>query len=127
MPNRRAWTDQRAEEVIARLLRAGVMLSVAFVFAGAVLFLFHHGGERPDYHSFRGAPDRLRSIPAIVVAAAKLRGEDVIQLGLVLLLATPVARVAFSIFAFAAQRDWTYVIITSVVLAILLASIAGLI
>jgi len=122
-----AWTDERAERVIGQLLRAGVVVSVAAVLIGAFLYLLHHGGERPDYHVFRGEPRDLRSIPGIVRGALRLRPQQVIQLGLVLLLATPVARVVFSIFAFAAQRDRTYVAVTVFVLAILIASIAGLI
>ena len=47
------------------------------------------------------------------------RGRALIQLGLLLLIATPVARVAFSVFAFERQRDWTYVGITLFVLAVL--------
>lgn len=57
--------------------------------------------------------------------ALELRSRGIIQLGLLLLLATPVARVAFSIYAFAHQRDLTYVFITSIVLAILLYSLAS--
>jgi uncharacterized membrane protein len=124
---RRAWSDERAEQVIGQLLRAGVIVSVVVVLIGAALYLVHHGGERPDYHAFRGEPLDLRSIPGIFRGAWRLRSPQVIQLGLVLLLATPVARVAFSIFAFAAQRDRTYVVVTIIVLVILLASIAGLI
>jgi uncharacterized membrane protein len=45
------------------------------------------------------------------------------QLGLLLLIATPIARVAFSIFAFALERDWLYVGLTTVVFAVLLFSI----
>jgi uncharacterized membrane protein len=124
---KQAWTDERAEQVIGQLLRAGVILSVVVVLIGAALYLLHHGGQRPDYHAFRGEPRDLRSIPEIFRGALQLRSPHVIQSGLILLLATPVARVAFSIFAFAAQRDRTYVVVTMIVLAILIASIAGLI
>ena len=48
-----------------------------------------------------------------------------IQLGLLALLGTPVARVAFSVVAFALQRDWLYVGVTLWVLAVLLWSVAG--
>ena len=48
------------------------------------------------------------------------RGRGLIQLGVLLLIATPVARVVFSAWAFARQRDWTYVLVTLFVLAVLL-------
>jgi uncharacterized membrane protein len=44
---------------------------------------------------------------------------------LLLLILTPVARVAFSVAAFALERDWTYVAITLIVLAVLIYSLAG--
>jgi uncharacterized membrane protein len=125
MAARAAWTDERAEQAIGQLLRAGVVLSAAIVSIGAVLYLIHHGGERPNYRSFQSEPAELRSIAGIASAAAKLQPRGFIQLGLVALLLTPVARVLFSIFAFAAERDWTYVIVTLIVLAILIASIGG--
>ncbi len=120
-----AWTDERSEQVIGRLLRVGVVLSVVTVSIGAVFYLIHHGGERPDYGSFRSEPAGLRSIVQIINGAVRLRSQQIIQCGLVLLLFTPVARVAFSVFAFAVQRDRTYVVVTLIVLAILMASIAG--
>jgi uncharacterized membrane protein len=46
-----------------------------------------------------------------------------VQLGVLLLIATPVARVAFSALAFARQRDYTYVALTLFVLAVLLCSL----
>jgi uncharacterized membrane protein len=126
MPStKRAWTDDRMDQAIGQLLRAGVILSVTVVVIGAALYLIHHGGDRPDYSIFRGEPGDLRSLAGIVHGAAQLRPPYFIQLGLLLLIATPVARVAFSVFAFAAARDWTYVAITLIVLAILVANIVA--
>jgi uncharacterized membrane protein len=62
----------------------------------------------------------LRSIIAIVHGAFVGNAEAIVQLGLLLLIATPVARVAFTLVAFALQRDRTYVCITTIVLALLL-------
>jgi uncharacterized membrane protein len=74
---------------------------------------------------FQGEPADLRSISGIVMDAIALRSRGVIQFGLLLLIATPVARVAFSVVAFALERDRAYVIVTLIVLALLLYSIAG--
>ncbi len=52
--------------------------------------------------------------------------RSVIQLGLLLLIATPIARVAFSVVAFAVQRDRVYVGLSAVVLAVLLWSLSGI-
>jgi uncharacterized membrane protein len=119
------WTDRQVEQTIGTLLRAGVLLSAAVVTAGGVAFLARHGGDRSDHRTFHGEPAELRG--PVGVASDALAGDSrgLIQLGLLLLIATPVARVAFSVYAFARQRDRTYVAICLVVLAVLLYSLLG--
>jgi uncharacterized membrane protein len=119
------WSDQKIEEIIGNLLRAGVLLSAIVVFCGAMIYLIRHGFERADYHVFRGEPSDLKSVRAIVADSLTLHGRPVIQLGLLMLIATPVARVAFSIWGFAAERDRMYVISTIIVLLVLLYSLFG--
>lgn len=119
------WTDQKVEIVIGNLLGAGVLLSALVVFCGGVIFLINHGNSYPNYHLFHGEPASLTSIPAIVRYAFQLHGAGLIQLGLLLLIATPVARVIFSIFGFAAEGDRMYVMFTLLVLLILLFSLFG--
>ncbi|MBI3909718.1 MAG: DUF1634 domain-containing protein [Armatimonadetes bacterium] len=121
---RRTLTEQQVEEIIGNLLRIGVITAAAVVLAGGVLYLVRHGASPPGYHVFRGEPADLRSVSGIVADALALRGRGLIQLGLLLLIATPVARVAFSVLAFALQRDHTYVIVTLIVLTVLLYSLA---
>jgi uncharacterized membrane protein len=58
-------------------------------------------------------------------AAMSLHGSGIIQLGLLFLIATPVARVAFAAFAFAVERDWLYVAVSTFVLLVLLYSLLG--
>jgi len=119
------WTDQRVEVIIGNLLRAGVLLAAAVVLAGGALFLVRHGSAAPHYAIFQGEPADLRTPSGVLADAVALRGRGVIQLGLLILLATPVARVAFSVFAFAMQRDLLYVIVTLIVLGVLVFSLAG--
>ena len=126
MPDRStALDDHRVEQAIGLLLRTGVLLAAVIVCAGAALYLVRHGGERIDYRVFRGERADLRSVRGICAGALALQGRDVIQLGLLVLLATPVARVVFSVGAFALQRDWLYVGVTLTVLTVLLWSVAG--
>ena len=101
------------------------MTSALVVFMGAIIYLVRHGGSPTDYHVFRGEPSDLRSLGGIFHDAIGLRGRGIIQLGLVLLILTPVARVAFSIWGFAEEHDRMYVIFTSIVLVILLYSLLG--
>jgi uncharacterized membrane protein len=119
------WTDQKTENMIGNLLRAGVGLAAVVVFAGGLLFLVRHGGEPANYRVFRGEPTDLRHVSGIVHDALALRSRGIIQLGLLLLIATPIARVAFAVFAFAAERDKMYVVFTLIVLGILVYSLVG--
>jgi uncharacterized membrane protein len=74
---------------------------------------------------FRGEPEKLKSVSAIVHGALGMNGRAIMQFGLLLLIATPVARVLFSAIAFAFEHDYMYVFITLVVLGILLYSLFG--
>jgi uncharacterized membrane protein len=125
MPGTRAWTDEQIEAIISNLLRAAIAVVSVIVVAGGVHYLLLHGAESPQYHIFRGEPPEYRSAAGAVAAALALRGRGMIEVGLLLLILTPVARVAFSALAFARQRDWTYVSVTATVLVILLYNLIG--
>ena len=120
-----SWNDQKIEDIVGNLLRIGVSLSAAVVVFGAIIYLTRHGGARADYHVFRGEPSELKTLSGILHSAFAFHGQGIIQLGLVLLIATPVARVAFALWGFAAERDRMYVIFTGVVLIVLLYSLLG--
>lgn len=119
------WTDQKIEEVVGNLLRTGVMLSAVVVLFGGIIYLARHGTEPADYGVFHGEPEELRTVGGIVRYAFSFHGRGIIQLGLLLLIATPVARVAFAVWGFAAERDRLYVFFTVVMLLILLGSLIG--
>jgi uncharacterized membrane protein len=125
MFHKSAWTDQRVEVIIGNLLRAGVTTAAAVVLLGGLIFLARYGRSPADYGVFHGEPSDLRAWRGILDAAFGWHGRGIIQLGLVLLIATPVARVAFSAAAFALERDWLYVGVTMLVFCILLYSIIG--
>ncbi len=115
--------ERRMEAIISFLLRGGVTLSAVLVLAGGILYLARHGLEAPDYRAFRGEPAELCCVNGIAADALSLRGRGLIGLGLLVLIATPVARVAFSVFSFLQLRDSKYVLITLTVLALLLYSL----
>ena len=117
--------DQRIEIIIGTLLRTGVILAAAVVLVGGVLYLARYGHQVPDYKTFHGEPERLKSLTDIVQGVVALSSRAIIQLGLLLLIATPVARVLFSAIAFGIERDYMYVIITLIVLGILMYSLLG--
>lgn len=117
--------DYQAEQTIGILLRTGVIAAAAIVVAGGIIFLSRYGGTLPQYRVFRGEPADLTHISGIFRGLSGLHSRAVIQVGLLVLIATPVARVVFSVWAFARQRDWVYVVVTLIVLALLLFSLLG--
>jgi uncharacterized membrane protein len=117
--------DPRLQQVVGSLLRFGVLLAAAVVLTGGVAYLARHGGAIPDYRIFHGQPANLRNLVGIVRSAFALDERGVVQLGLVLLVATPIARVAIAGVAFAFERDRTYVLVALLVLALLLKSLVG--
>ena len=112
-------TDQQLEQTIGNLLRAGVLLSATVVFGGGVWLLIQSGRTPVDYHQFHAPAAGLRSTVHVVEGVEHPNPQDVIQLGLLLLIATPVARVMLSMVGFAFQHDRLYVVLTLVVLVVL--------
>jgi uncharacterized membrane protein len=115
-------SDERVEAIIGNLLRIGVIASALIVLIGGALYLFHDGRQiAPDFRTFE--PEELRTPVHIVRDAFRMHALGLIMLGLLLLIATPVVRVIFSIAAFALQRDYLYVLFTLLVLAVLMYSL----
>ena len=119
------WRDRRMELILGNLLRSGVLLSAAVVLWGASIYLFRHAHEPANYRVFLGEPSEFRTIRGVIRSVMNGRGRGLIQLGLLLLIATPIARVAFSVVGFTIERDRLYVGFTLIVLAILLYSLFG--
>jgi uncharacterized membrane protein len=120
-----AWTDQQIDNVIGNLLRSGIIVSDFIVLFGGILYLTRHGVVVPDYRLFRGEPTDLRHISGIIKDAIQLKPTGVIELGLLILISTPILRVAFTIVAFALQRDRMFVLVTAIVFAVLLFGLLG--
>ncbi|MFN6537149.1 MAG: DUF1634 domain-containing protein [Nostoc sp. EkiNYC01] len=125
-------SEQQLEYLLSNLLKYGVLIASAVVLLGGILYLIHHGGEPAEYHFFRGEPLQFRSPGGVVQAVLSgsdayggLRLRGIIQLGLLLLIATPILRVIISLLAFLVQREFIYVIVTLLVLASLTYSLVG--
>ena len=117
---------RRVELLISGLLRTGVAVSLALIIFGTVLTFLHHPSyldsatELQRLASPRAAlPHTLNAVQGGLLAG---RGQAFVSLGLLLLIATPILRVAVSILAFLYQRDRVFVLITTTVLILLLLS-----
>ena len=112
--------DRRMEMIMGRLLQVGVLLASFVMLIGGVLYIRAHHGEMPDYRVFSSEPQRLRHFGGVMGGIKVGDPAAIIQLAVLLLIATPVARVAFALIAFLIERDKLYIVISSAVLAVLL-------
>jgi uncharacterized membrane protein len=117
-----------AEVAISRVLRIGVSASLLFIAAGTVLSFVQTGGygrSTADVAQLAG-PGGTFPRTASWLGRGLLHGEGqaIIVAGLLILIGTPVMRVAVSMIAFGKERDRTYMAITAVVLLLLLVSFA---
>ncbi len=117
--------EQKLEDLIAHLLRAGVLAAALVVIGGAVFYLGVHPWARVNYGSFSGEPEQLKAVHGIIRFAFSGDPTGIMQLGLLILIATPIARVIFSMIAFAIENDRMYVWFTMIVLGVLMYSLFG--
>ena len=116
-------TDEKLEAIIGNLLRAGVLTSAVIVLLAGIVFVGQHHADTVRYSTFHFESNGLRTINGIFHSAQSLRADAFIQLGLLLLIATPIARVALAAIGFYLQKDRIYVAVSLIVFSILLFSI----
>jgi len=105
---------------MGRLLQVGVLLAATVVLAGGAVYMVRHAGERANYRVFTAAPVEVRHPAAMLRGIAHGDAAAIIELGILLLVATPICRVIFAVIGFAVERDRLYVAISLTVLAVLL-------
>jgi uncharacterized membrane protein len=113
--------DTDIQSAIGWVLRTGIFLSVGVVIFGAAIYLYRHGHDTTDYSIFKGVPDFVK-LSGIINGIITFRGRAIIQAGIILLIATPIVRVAFSAVGFVLERDYLYTGITLLVLLIIFLS-----
>jgi uncharacterized membrane protein len=116
-------TDKRLEISIARMLRIGILMSATVVSTGGLLYLRNASSPRPDYSHFRAAQPSLRTVADILHGVSRIDPESVIQLGILILIATPIMRVGLCIVGFGRQGDKLYIAISTSVFIILMYSL----
>ncbi|MGN6179925.1 MAG: DUF1634 domain-containing protein [Mucilaginibacter sp.] len=122
MTKKARFKDRDMQAVIGWVLRLGVIISIFIVFIGGVIYLWRHGHEVVDHHTFKGVPEFISTFHGIFANSFTLHGQAIIQLGIALLIATPILRIIFSTIGFALEKDKLYVFVSLLVLAIIFAS-----
>lgn len=127
MLTKKYWEDKDVAMLVGKTLRTGVLVASITTILGGLIYLFLRAGDLPKYHVFKGADPDLRHLPGILQRVTHFDGMGIIQLGVVVLIATPIIRVVLSAIGFLIEKDYMYVFITLLVLAIILFNmLAGL-
>lgn len=118
-------TDYDVEQLIGQVLRYGVLLSGSVAIIGGIWYLYQMGSGTPHYTKFNGEPAGYTSLTGIIEGLKKGSATEIIQLGVVILIATPIIRIIFSLISFIFEKDKLYIFITFIVLSIILFSMFG--
>lgn len=120
------FADHDIEQFIGLQLRFGVISASLIVLTGGILYLISSGNlPLPRYDLFIGEKAGLVTGGQILHGALALNPKGIIQLGVVILIATPVLRILFSLIGFIIEKDRMYILITLVVLSVMMFSIFG--
>ena len=126
----RAGISDRVDIIISQVLRWGVSSSLILILIGSLLGFINandygaRGGSASDLQRLLRADTPFTfGFHSFIHDLYHIKGQALIIAGLLLLIATPIARVAISIVAFASERDWTYVAITGAVFILLILSL----
>ncbi|MBV7532525.1 DUF1634 domain-containing protein [Chitinophaga sp. sic0106] len=118
--------DRDVEVLVGKMLRYGVFTASGIVLAGGIFYLIQMGSALvPNYQHFHSEGKEFTTFSGILKGAATFSSTEVIQLGVMVLLATPILRIVMSLGAFALEKDKLYVGITALVLAVILFSMFG--
>ena len=115
-------TDEQLDQIVGNVLRGGVLIAFVIVAAGGFLYLLQHHADSELYTHFSGA-GRLQTLSGIWESVKLFDSEGLIQFGLIVLIATPVVRVAMAGLGFALSGDRLYFFVSVIVLSILIYSI----
>lgn len=110
--------SRRLAMALSRLLIAGIVASACLISLSGVAVLFQDGTKQVSLSSFKGGSE-VRTLHEVLKGVGTMDARAFLTLGVLVVLVTPLARVVFSMAAFAKERDWMYVTITGIVVAIL--------
>jgi len=118
--------DYDIEQFIGLQLRYGVIIASLVVLAGGILYLCTTGNiPMPHYQEFIGEKAGFSTAHQIWNGVSNLNPKGIIELGVVILIATPILRIFFSLIGFMLEKDKLYTAITFLVLCVMLFSVFG--
>ena len=118
-PQQHGPTDMQMDAAIANVLRFGISLAATLMVLGGWFYLKHPTMQPSDYAHFHGSSVDLHNLGKVLTGSRLADSTSVLELGIVLLIATPIARVVLCVVDFARQRDKLYVAVSLGVLLVL--------
>jgi uncharacterized membrane protein len=117
--------DKDIQRYLGLLLRGGVLLSMAVVLIGGIVYLNDHQDVVVNYKDFSPSFTPFTQISTIIKGLLSFKGDAIVQFGILLLIFTPIARILFAIISFLFEKDYLYVCIGLIILAIISISLSG--
>jgi uncharacterized membrane protein len=122
-------TDAVVERQIGWVLRGGVAVAGAIILVGLVLFFVQEiGRDRVTLDAILGRNGGVEPVRAGSVLDGLIDGRAtaLIRLGLLVLILTPIARVALTVMLFRRQRDRVFTFLAGTVFIVLLLGLIGI-
>jgi uncharacterized membrane protein len=114
------------QQMIGTTLRIGVTTACIIAFVSGIYYLISHGSEPvPNYAVFTKEPQSYTTLSGIFGGLLQFQAKNWIQLGVLVLMLTPIMRILLSLIDFAKERDWLYTTITAIVFLVILANSLG--
>ncbi len=114
-------SQNKMNELIGNTLRIGVFAACIIALIGGIYYLLTTSGQLvPDYKTFHEGGANYTTFEGIIRGAFSMSATEWMQLGVVVLMLTPIMRVVLSLVDFSIQRDWLYVGITAIVLIVII-------
>lgn len=114
------------QQLIGNALRIGVTTACIIALVSGIYYLIAHGAEPvPNYKVFTHEPQSYTTFGGIISGVLQFQAKNWIQLGVIVLMLTPIVRIILSLIDFARERDWLYVSITAIVFLIIIANSVG--
>ncbi len=120
------FADHDIEQFIGLQLRYGVIIASLTVLTGGILYLINTGSQGlPDYAKFIGEQAGFTTGKQLWEGVLSFNPKGIIEFGVVILIATPILRIFFSLIGFIMEKDKMYIAITLVVLSVMMFSVFG--
>jgi uncharacterized membrane protein len=116
----KTFKDMDLQAFISNLLRTGVIVAMTIVVIGLVMFVIAHGSQPAVYNNFDAT--HVFSFSSFLDSLLQGNSSAIMELGVMVLIATPVARVLFTMIGFWLEKDRMYTVIAFLVLCIIIGS-----